>query len=58
VGLKQQIDQSSREVRRLKRYVPYIYPEYQALKHAERLYKEALDRLAAAREAWDRLGNP
>lgn len=44
------------EVRRHKRSVPHLFPEWQRLQAAEAAHRQAIDELRAARKAWKRLG--
>lgn len=43
---------------RLKKIVPYIFPEYVALMQAEVEYATAKKKLGEAKAAWKMLGNP
>lgn len=51
----EQIEHARREVKKLKRAAPYLFPEYARLCRAERWIKQARDELIAARKAWREL---
>jgi hypothetical protein len=54
--LFERIAEAKRETRRLKGVTPYIFPEWQRLKVAERDYDSARREVEAARSAWKKLG--
>lgn len=49
-----QFDQARTEVARFKKTIPYIFPEWQALKIAEREFEQAQLKLETARNRWEK----
>jgi hypothetical protein len=56
MSLRQQITEARRHIRKLKRAAPYIFPEWQRLKNAERQVEVSRKELEAARKAWRQVG--
>lgn len=50
------IKEAQAQIRKLKRAVPHLFPEYNNLLVAESEYKQARFRLDAARRKWKELG--
>lgn len=55
-SLLAQVSGARREIRALKKATPHIFPEWQALRHAEDAFERAKAQLEAARTAWRNLG--
>lgn len=56
-GFLDQIAKAKAEVRKMKRTMPHIFPQWQALKHAEDDLAKAKANLKAAKEAWNKVGS-
>jgi hypothetical protein len=54
--LRQQCHDAAKQVRRLKRSSPYIFPQYSELEAARIDLRRARERLTEANEAWRKLG--
>lgn len=50
------IKEAQAQIRKLKKAVPHLFPEYDNLRVAESEYKRARRRLDAARRKWKELG--
>jgi prefoldin subunit 5 len=57
-GLHKQIREAQAQVRKMKRAVPYIFPEHTNLRVAEDEFRKAKENLRQAKEAWKNLGQP
>jgi len=55
--LLEQTMEAQKEVRKMKRAVPYIFLEYLNLNTARNELEQARTKYKAAKQAWDRLGN-
>jgi hypothetical protein len=55
--LAEQVAKAQKEVRKMKRAVPYIFPEYVNLHSAKCELEQAQENYRAAKAAWDKLGN-
>jgi hypothetical protein len=56
--MQEQIEEARKNVRKMKKACPYIFPEYSRYKGAERALEQARLELADAKAAWKRLGEP
>ncbi len=55
-GLLNRIAKAKAEIREMKRTTPHIFPQWQAMKHAEDEFKKASANLERARAEWESLG--
>lgn len=56
MGLRQRIAEARREIRRAKVATPHMFPQWQELQQAKQAAREANERLARAKAAWEVLG--
>ncbi len=52
----QQFKEARSKVCKMKRATPELFPQWHELQHAKQAVKEANERLARAKAAWDALG--
>lgn len=56
MDLKKAVADSKKEVQNLKKIMPEIFPEYQAMLRAEKELELSKERLKFAKEKWDKIG--
>ena len=54
--LVEQMAGAKKEIRKMKRAVPYIFPEYSILCSAKNKLEQAQENYKAAKQTWNKLG--